>query len=307
MKIALLAITATCLSLFSFAQSTYTRTMRCKPGNSLATGIIDVGGPCGNTSGQSMVIADWTSGGVPHIWRAYLKFDLSFIGANAHIDTAYLSVFANPTSPSGNVGNPTWGTDNAVGIYRVTDAWDTTTLTWSTQPAMTATHFVTLPQSVTSVQDYTDINMTDLLQDMVDAGAGNNNGILFKHLQETTPLNSMIFYSPAAYSVDSNKVPRLYVRFTPPVAITDVNRKGIDVKLYPNPATGAVVTVRLDNPASQVSRVVVTDVAGRVVDVPVTIAHERAAINVAELSSGVYIVTTTDDEGHIGLSKLLVE
>ena len=305
MKKILLSATMSCLSIISFAQVSWTHTLRCSNSNSLSTGVIDVGGPCTPTSSQSLIVADWTSGGSPHIWRAYLKFDLSFIDPHATIDTAYLSFYANATSPSGNVGHPTWGTDNASKIYRITSSWDTTTLTWTTQPTTSSTNSISLPQSTSDIEDYVNLDATALIQDIITSGA--NNGILLRHVQETTPLNSMIFYTPAAYSVDSNKVPRLYVHWTAPLVVDNIDKNNLSVKVYPNPVQGQKVTVEVSGSRTSDYTCLLTDITGRIVPAQISFNTGKTEIETSLLEKGLYIIKVTDISGASTSTKLVVE
>jgi hypothetical protein len=133
----------------------------------------------------------WT-GGVSHV---YLQFDLSQMPANAIVDSAYLNLYADASAGNGNAGSPTYGTNNACGIYQVTGNWSGSAITWAAQPTYTSANSVTLPQSTAATEDYTGIDVSALVKNMK---SGNNYGFLIKPLQETTASNSMIFYSPHA-------------------------------------------------------------------------------------------------------------
>ncbi len=112
--------------------------------------------------------------------------------ANAVIDSAFLSLYADTMASNGFAGQPTYGSNNAAGIYQVTGSW-TGSISWNMQPTHTSTDSVLLPQSTATKENYTHVNVTGMVQNMVSS---HNYGFLIKLLQETTPYNSMLFYSP---------------------------------------------------------------------------------------------------------------
>lgn len=99
------------------------------------------------------------------IERGFIQFDLSSIPQNAIVNSAYLSLFA-PDSPSTEFDYPATGS-NQCWLQRVTSDWSETTLTWDNQPATTAQNQFFLPQSITYYDDYVDLNVAALVQDMV--------------------------------------------------------------------------------------------------------------------------------------------
>lgn len=304
-KVFLAAIS--CL-LFSQAKAYVdTVVIRSSPANSMFRYIDNAPADTGsNYSGNGMVIARWTAMGTPYTWRSLLKFDLSTVPSGSLIDSAFLSVYANTASPSGNPGSPTWGTDNAVGIYRLTSAWDTSTLTWGTQPAYSTTNGDTLAQSTTWTQDYTHVDVTDLVRDEYTMG---NHGFLFKHLQEVTTLNSMIFYSPGHYSTDSTLTPKLVIYYTNTVDVVDKKKNATTFTLYPNPANKSV-TVAIDKEIDKVVTVSLIDIMGRVVSckqIDKLAGHIETSIDVSTLSKGLYMVRRQDADGFSITKKLVVE
>ncbi|MBX2904410.1 MAG: DNRLRE domain-containing protein [Taibaiella sp.] len=295
--------------IFAFTQSqaaTDTITVRSNPSNSKFRYINNAPVDTGNRfGGNSMVIARWTTGGIPYTWRTLLKFDLPTLPTGATIDTAYLSVYANTTSPSGNPGSPTWGTDNAVGIYRLLSPWDTATLTWGTQPSFTTANGDTLLQSTTWTQDYVNVNITELIKDAYLYG---NHGFLFKHLQEVNTLNSMIFYSPYSYTIDTNKTPRLKIKYTYPTSVIKQEQKGLQVEVFPNPAN-SVVSFKIDKAVGEILTVSLIDCTGRVFAINTirdNAVSVTSSIDINGYPRGVYIARIEQTDGTIVNKKLLV-
>jgi PKD repeat protein len=57
---------------------------------------------------------------------------------------------------------------NTCWLSRIIEGWDEHTVTWDNQPAITALNRVTIPQSTSPHEDYEDIDITQLVQDIVD-------------------------------------------------------------------------------------------------------------------------------------------
>ena len=295
-------------TLSSKAQTAHTIWMRSSPSNAeyrCLVGNATTG--MGTVSGYSLIIADWTAGGTPYNWRSLLTFNLPAIPTGAVIDSAYISLWANPTSPSGNPGNPTWGTNNAVGIYRIIDNWDTSTVSWATSPGFSTTHVDTLEQSTSTVENYLHQDVTNLVQDMYSAGG--KYSFMFKHIQETTPLNSMIFYSPYQYATDTSVTPLLVVNYTAPsLGVVNVNNSEASLELYPNPAAD-FVNISISKEKDENLFMEIVDCFGR------TMATKRIAdnhslvctpFNLDGYPRGVYIVKLRSDAGYSITRRLTV-
>jgi gliding motility-associated-like protein len=135
----------------------------------------------------------WTWNGVPGTERIYLVMNIPKLPDCSEVIDARLSLWAaHVISPSiGLPGQPTYGSNNAGKILRVSEPWDTNTITWLNSPKVDLTDFIELSQSVTSTQDYLNLDATKLVQNMLTSG---NYGMLFKLDNETTPYNSLFFY-----------------------------------------------------------------------------------------------------------------
>ena len=255
----------------------------------------------------SMIIADWTAGGNFYVWRTVLSFDLSSIPLGATIDTAYLSLWANPTSPSGNVGSPTYGTANAVGVYRVVDAWDTTTECWNTQPGFGYTDGDTLSQSTSNTENYLNVNVTALVKNMLFYEGPY--GFMLKHIQETTPYNSMIFYSPYQYAADTSVTPLLVITYTTaPSGILNINNNKAALDIYPNPAS-AMVNIKVVKGPTEHIALTVSDCVGRTVatkNINENSTQVNVAIDVNDYAKGIYLVKLSNSNGDIVTKKLEV-
>ena len=161
--------------------------------------------PCNHSDEFESVV--WTAGGNTVVGRSFIQFDLSKIPPGAVITKASLSLYAHLDPMNGNLIDAQYG-NNAGYLQRITNNWLCGT-SWNGQPATTTTNQVLLPQSTTTTQDYTNIDVTQLVKDMQVNG---NYGLALKQVNESTPYHSMIFYGPkAAYLT---KAPLLQIEFT---------------------------------------------------------------------------------------------
>ena len=147
-----------------------------------------------------------THSGDPFTCRAIFEFDLSAIVPDAEILEARLSLYFanNPSTPYFHYG------DNGSYLQRVTEFWDEFEVTWYNQPQTTDENQVYLPVSTYETQDYTDIDVTALIQDIV-SDPENSHGIMLR-------LNTEEIYRRLMFASGDNedpfKRPRLEIIFT---------------------------------------------------------------------------------------------
>jgi hypothetical protein len=151
----------------------------------------------------------WTAGGSPSNHRALIEYDLSFIPAGSLVQSAYLTLYFNPTSI--NPGHSiTSGPNNSV-INKITDAWSETGVTWVNQPSTTTLHQALLPASTSATQNYNNIDVTDLVQDFVNDPLMNYGMML--QLATESSYRSLVFAS--SDNQDSTIHPKLEVTYAP--------------------------------------------------------------------------------------------
>lgn len=181
--------------------------------------------------------ATWTCGPLC-VDRGLIQFDLSSIPGNAVITNASLSLYVDNNAPEGITGQPTYGTNNAGWLQRVTSAWASNTVTWNTQPTTTTTNEITLAQSTGTSENYT-LDVTQLIKDILIGGY--NYGFEILQQNETTPYQSLIF--GASVNTDSTIRPKLdicyYINLT--TALSQITGESLNIEVYPNPASNAVV------------------------------------------------------------------
>ncbi|MGW3291876.1 DNRLRE domain-containing protein [Streptomyces sp. NPDC001002] len=148
------------------------------------------------------------------IARSYLKFDVSQF-AGKDIKTAYLSMHSYYSS--------TCATDGAgVQVRRITSAWDSSTVTWSTKPSSTATGAKTSTEAYGYSSDCPAARQTWQVGGIVQAwveGGEPNYGVEVRGKSESDS-TTWRRYRSANYS-DSSKAPKLSVTYnTPPATPT---------------------------------------------------------------------------------------
>ncbi len=139
--------------------------------------------------------------------RSLIYFDLSTISPNATIVSAKLSLYAY-NSPANGAHSVLSGS-NASFLQRVTSTWDESTVTWDTQPTTTDVNQVLLPESTNNTEDYTDIDITTLLKDIIK-NPSQNFGLMLK-LQSEIAYRGLVFAS--SDNADATKHPKLVVDY----------------------------------------------------------------------------------------------
>lgn len=149
---------------------------------------------------QELSMQSWTYGGALMGVRSYLKFkDLDLVPLGAEILSAKLYLYAkgssisNPNGNSGYSGSP-YSMDNACKVERVTGgAWDESTLTWNTQPAITVDNAAKIPASSSQWSFDVKVDVTNMVKAMA-ANPATNYGFRISLINETI-YRSMIFAS----------------------------------------------------------------------------------------------------------------
>ncbi len=144
--------------------------------------------------------------------RSLIKFNLKEIPEDAHIISAYLSLYANRESGDANKKGHTfiYTNSNECLIQRVTEPWDENTVTWNTQPKVTSTNEVVLHKSEYSFQDYENIDITQLVKDILE-NPDNNFGFMIS-VKDASLYKCLIFASSDNPNPDLH--PKLVVNYT---------------------------------------------------------------------------------------------
>ena len=110
-------------------------------------------------------IMEWTWQGDPATKKTLIMFDLSQIPKHSKIVSAKLSLYS---ARDERYKHSTLSGSNECLVQRITSEWDENTVTWNNQPRVTTQNQVTLPASTSEYQDYENIDVTNLVQDMIN-------------------------------------------------------------------------------------------------------------------------------------------
>jgi hypothetical protein len=116
-------------------------------------------------SGNSTILSSfaWTNSGLFDTARVLIEFNLSVVPSLTRIKAAKLSLY---WASYGNLTDLTG--ENGFSIYRITQEWDENTVTWNNKPSVSDLHKVIVPKSSNTTQSYIDIDVTALVQDIID-------------------------------------------------------------------------------------------------------------------------------------------
>ncbi len=231
MKTHFILIPSFLIVLNSFAQNT---TVNIVANYDAAIGYHDGFNTADNNDGDAIHFGAYaipgTNGGL-NVNRALVKFDLSAIPAGATIISAKLNLYA--LGPSGTLQGHT-GTNNSCKLQRITQSWGENTVTWNNQPTTSTQNEVLLPVSTGALQDYLNIDVLNLVNDMI---AFNNEGFLLKQTNEN-PTNALLFCSSDC--PDSLKYPMLEITYSSTVCIELTTGKDAPIGFHDNFNDGSI-------------------------------------------------------------------
>ena len=204
-KTVLLISLITFMMLNGFSQTTVNLTLDAS-GEDVT---IDDYYPANNTpNGIDYAPGSWTISNTPTIWRSFFKFDLSSIPSNAVIQSASLSLYYATVNSYGNALHSSFSHSDESVLQLVTSPWTENTMTWNNQPSSSSQYQVIIPQSTSGTQNYLNINVNSLIQQMIMPTM--NFGFLIK-LTDENPYARMLFAS--GDNADVSKHPHLSITY----------------------------------------------------------------------------------------------
>ncbi|MBP6391829.1 MAG: DNRLRE domain-containing protein [Flavobacteriales bacterium] len=237
--------------------------------------------------------------------RGAMDFDLTGIPAGSTVLGAFLSLSAIGPFGVGDVAAIGHVGQNQSQLRRITSAWADNTVTWNTQPTTTAQNEVLLDPSTYATENYLNINVTALVQDMIDDPA-TSFGFVLQLVNETTS-RGLAFHSSLA--PDADKRPVLLVIYG------DCSGEGIDdpgneehtFTINPN-ITSPGATVRLDpvfapNTTCTLSLI---DATGRAVQIE-QVRRWPYDLVVPAVAKGIYTISLASGGANVmGTARLVV-
>jgi hypothetical protein len=157
----------------------------------------------------------WTWSNQDGVVRGLLEFDLSSIPSNATVTDARLSLYNDPTSSENGGQHSSLTGSNVALLQRIIIPWNELSVTWNNQPATTTLHQVTLPQSTSPNQDYLNVDVTTIVNDMIQNSASSH-GFLFRLVTESH-WRAMIFAS--SDNANAARRPSITITYTVPAPL----------------------------------------------------------------------------------------
>ena len=272
-------------------------------------------GPCGYNTRNFGNIAEncaiaWTKSGSSHNIRSLIQFDLSSIPVTAAIQNATLSLFWAPGSDEGK--HYGFFGSNSAWLERITANWTESTVTWNTQPTTSTLHRVALAGSSSATQNYTNINVTQLLKDMV-ANPSVSFGFMLK-LQNESPFKKLVFASSDHGTAAIR--PMLVVTYTSHTPLQDealeMQRAQPEdaqlLNIYPNPAKNKF-HVTINSSSVDMAWISVYDLNGKEMldrSCQLTEGRNQFAVETAGWTRGLYMVLVKTG-GEMITERLLLE
>ena len=134
--------------------------------------------------------------------RGLVEFEGLSAISGATVNTAYLDLWIDTAN----------STDYDFGVYRITEKWEESTVTWQNQPAHVATPYDKIKVSGAVGGPYT-WNAKNLVQEWL-AGTYANYGLILKRVDMQYPTNWPYFCS--SDNANASYRPRLTVDYVPP-------------------------------------------------------------------------------------------
>lgn len=158
---------------------------------------------------EEFAAISWTSNGIPFVVRSFIDFNFDAVPTYATVDSAKLSLFAYGNNKHG-IGHDASDGTNECYLYRVTGEWEENLVTWNTQPSVADSNKVLLPGSNETMQDYIDIDVTNLVRDII-MDRENSYGFMLR-LKYESGYRRMFFATSDAEEI--NKRPKLDIYYT---------------------------------------------------------------------------------------------
>ncbi len=215
---------------------------------------INFGEENASNNGLNNVIRSecWVWGTPNDTIRGLIDFDFSSIPTVTTIIEAKLSLFY-----FANSGFTQQTGQNDLLIQRINQNWSETGVVWTNQPSVSTANQITVSASTSSTQDYIDIDVTNMVQDMIDNPA-TSEGFMLKMLNEV-PYKGLTFAS--SEHPDSLLHPTLEITYGTSVSVLSNNKAGHQVLIYPNPVKKEVF-ISLETGTTSLIKVQVFNVIG---------------------------------------------
>ncbi|MBL0317625.1 MAG: T9SS type A sorting domain-containing protein [Flavobacteriales bacterium] len=236
---------------------------------------------------HSLLVHAWTTDGVPDFTRTLLYWDLSNFSPGTLVDHASLSLFNDPTSASFNgehqmiTGTFQWE------IRRISQIWLGDIVTWNSQPSVVSTGEVILSSPTDIHANFENIDISTLVQDMIDAGFSNYG--LEISLSSEDPYSALVFAS--GENLNPALHPKLLVCINTDESSVHQNKDATDWQLYPNPAEDII---NFTSRGVSQSTMHIFNSTGQLVKI-IPIQSTKTTLDISDLCSGIYVFQLQED------------
>lgn len=226
--------------------------------------------------------------------RALIDFDLSQIPVGSTVLSAKLNLYAYTDFTISPLQDGHYGNNQSV-LSRITSNWNESVVTWNTQPGVSILNETTINQSTAPNQDYLNINVTALVQDMVD-NPNSSFGFRLALVNEVT--TASLSFCSSEFS-NTAKRPSLAIEYRLDDAAVQTFAYAA-FELYPNP-TQNMLYLNFSQDANQ-RTVAVYDMQGKIV-LQTTAPDKTSAIDVKFLNTGIYTIVVKDEMANYRTEK----
>lgn len=241
--------------------------------------------------------------------HSYFRFELSSIPVGSKVQSAKLSLFYDPYADNQQYGY------NSSKIRRVTSAWDPFTITFNTQPTTTRRGQVSLANSTSPTENYSNIDLTNLVQKMVDTPA-TNFGFELALDTEKSPTTRQICFGGIQVNYPKGAphlIPKMVIQYRmPKMQLQEMSTMTVDLSgftsemnIYPNPCNG-IFNCNIKSSETENMNLRVIDILGRTVYSQVlSTAVLQARVNLSTKAKGTYFVILQNDKNETLVSQQL--
>lgn len=217
--------------------------------------------------------------------RGFMTFDLSTIPFGSTVISAKLNLYAYTDFSVAPIQDGHYGS-NECKLSRIISSWSENSVTWNTQPLVSTVHEVILSQSNAPNQDYLNIDVSSLVQDMIDEPT-TSFGFRLALLNEV--ITSNLSFCSKEYP-DSSKHPTLLVEYRlPSSAIVENFQEGF--RFDPNPVQNAINMHFSD--VSNERKVACLDVQGKII-FSMDANGQDVTMDLSSIKSGMYFIKVID-------------
>lgn len=226
-----------------------------------------------------------TQGGV-NTNRALLAFDLSQIPVGSTVVSAKLNLYAYTDFTLAPLQDGHYGQNEST-LSRITSNWTENLVTWNTQPTFSTLHQTTLNQSAAPDQNYLNINVTDLVQDMID---NPNSSFGFRLALVNEVATASLSFCSSEFAITARR-PSLVIEYQ----LQDASLQTLSYQtygLYPNP-TENLLFLNFSQAANK-RTIEIYDTQGKMV-LKAAANDKNTTVDVRALNAGIYTIVTQDE------------